>query len=104
MPVCDLVFVIKNTYLFIISHLDILLELWRRGGHMRGPGFKTTFCHFETWAIFFTPLCPCLSEETLRAVGPFYLGSMPGEVKDPTQVNGKNLWTQCVSRAGDLDL
>ena len=27
-------------------------------------------------------ICLCLSEETLRAGGPFYL---PGEVKDPTQ-------------------
>ena len=27
----------------------------------------------------------CLSDETLNAVGPFYLVSMPGEVKDPTQ-------------------
>ena len=26
----------------------------------------------------------CLSEETLKAVGPFYLVSMPGEVKNPT--------------------
>ena len=26
-----------------------------------------------------------LSDETLKAVGPFYLVSMPGEVKDPTQ-------------------
>ena len=25
---------------------------------------------FETWAISFTPFCPCLSEETLKAVGP----------------------------------
>ena len=29
--------------------------------------------------------CLCLSEETLKAGGPFYLVSMPGEVKDPTQ-------------------
>ena len=38
-------------------------------------------------AISFTPLCQCLSEETLKAVGPFYmyLVPMPGEVKDPTQ-------------------
>ena len=36
---------------------------------------------FGTLAIPFTPLC---SEETLKAVGPFYLVSMPGEVKDPT--------------------
>ena len=27
----------------------------------------------------------CLSEETLKAVAPFYLVSMPEEVKDPTQ-------------------
>ena len=30
-------------------------------------------------------ICRCLSEETLKADGPFYLVSMPGEVKDPTQ-------------------
>ena len=30
-------------------------------------------------------ICLCLSEETLKANGPFYLVSMPGEVKDPTQ-------------------
>ena len=28
----------------------------------------------------------CLSEETLKAGGPFHLVSMPGEVKDPTQL------------------
>ena len=28
----------------------------------------------------------CLSEETLKAGGPFYLVSIPGEVKDPTCV------------------
>ena len=33
---------------------------------------------FGTLAILFTPLCKCLSEETLKAVGPFYLVSMPG--------------------------
>ena len=26
------------------------------------------------------PLCLCLSEETLKTVGPFYMVSMPGEV------------------------
>ena len=31
------------------------------------------------------PTFVCLSEETLIAGGPFYLVSMPGEVKDPTQ-------------------
>ena len=27
----------------------------------------------------------CLSEEMLKPFGPFYLVSVPGEVKDPTQ-------------------
>ena len=27
----------------------------------------------------------CISDETLKAVGPFYLVSMPGEVKYPTK-------------------
>ena len=36
--------------------------------------------------LFHSPhICLCLSEETLKAGGPFYLVSMPGEVKDPTQ-------------------
>ena len=37
-------------------------------------------------AIPLTLLCQCLSDETVKAVGPFYLYvvSMPGEVKDPT--------------------
>ena len=39
---------------------------------------------FGTLAIPFTPLCQCLSGKTLKAVGPFYLVSMQGEVKDPT--------------------
>ena len=30
-------------------------------------------------------ICLCLLEETLKAGGPFYLVSMSGEVKDPTQ-------------------
>ena len=34
-------------------------------------------------------LCQRLSEETLKAVGPFYLVSMPGEVKDPTSLHWK---------------
>ena len=39
---------------------------------------------FGTLPIPFTPLCQCLSDETVEAVGPnFYLVSMPGEVKDP---------------------
>ena len=40
---------------------------------------------FGTLAIPFTPLYQCLSEEALRGVGPFYLVSVPGEVKYPTR-------------------
>ena len=36
-------------------------------------------------AISYFPLCQCLSEETLKAVGPFYLVSKLGEVKYSTQ-------------------
>ena len=39
---------------------------------------------FGTLAIPLTLLCQCFSDDTLKAVGPFYLVSMPGEVKDPT--------------------
>ena len=31
-------------------------------------------------------ICLCLLEETLNAGGPFYLVSIQGDVKDPTQV------------------
>ena len=59
---------------------------WRPGG----PGFKSccdNLIRFGTLAIPFIPLCQCLSEETLKAAGPFYLVSMPGEVKDPSSLN-----------------
>ena len=58
---------------------------WRLGG----PGFESRCGKFalELLAISFTPLCQCLSEETLKAVGPFYLASMPGEVKNPTSLH-----------------
>ena len=44
---------------------------------------RKTF-RFGTLAIPFTRFCQCLSEDTVKAVGPCYLLSMPGEVKDPT--------------------
>ena len=31
----------------------------------------------------------CLSDDTLKAAGPFYLVSLPGEVKDPTSLHWK---------------
>ena len=44
-------------------------------GHSR-PGSDPTSVktfRFGTLAIPFTPLCQCLSDDTLKAVGPFYL-------------------------------
>ena len=43
-------------------------------------------CSISKLRQFRSPrICLCLSEETIKAVGPFYLVSTPGEVKDPTQ-------------------
>ena len=50
-----------------------------------GRRFESHWDRLETLAISFTPLCQCLSEETLKAVGPLYLVPVPEEVKDPTQ-------------------
>ena len=50
---------------------------------------KNTFAHrpnVQNLALYIRD-CEslCLSDETVKAVGPFYMVSMPGEVKDPTQ-------------------
>ena len=53
-------------------------------GHSR-PGSTPTAGDFEfgTLAIPLTLLCQCLSDETLKAVGPFYLVSMPPPTLNP---------------------
>ena len=60
------------------------------GGLERWTGDRVVLTEFEprcgslaSEPFPFTPLCQCLSEETLKA-GTFYLVSMPGTVKDPT--------------------
>ena len=67
---------------------------------VEGTRVQDHLCHFEAWAISVTPLCPCLWEETVKAVGPFYLGSMPGELKDPMQGNEKTCGGLINSREG----
>ena len=49
---------------------------------------------FQNLGSFVHPTFACLSEEPLKAGGPFFLVSMPGEVKNPTQ-GGK-----CVTCSG----
>ena len=51
-------------------------------GSLPGPG---TLLGVKTWLSALEIVYLCLSEETVKAVGPFYLVSMPGEVKDATQ-------------------
>ena len=50
------------------------------------PGWEVRIIRCKNLALYIRD-CEslCLSDETLKAVGPFYLVSMPGEVKDPTQ-------------------
>ena len=57
--------------------------------HASGPGSPpgwASIIRFKNLALYIRD-CEslCLSDETVKAVGPFYLVSMPGEVKDPTQ-------------------
>ena len=63
---------------------------WRLGG----TSFESC-CGNVASANPFTPLCQCISEETLTAVGPFYVVSMPEEVKYPTSLHWK-----CVTCCG----
>ena len=64
---------------FLITKQKGALAQWLEpaSGNRVGVGSNPT--------ISFTPHCQCLSEETLKAIGPFYMVSMQGEVKDPTQ-------------------
>ena len=59
----------------------------------RRPGFAPRTRHIircKNLALYIRDCVSlCLSDETLKAVGPFYLVSMPGEVKDPTSPHWK---------------
>ena len=50
------------------------------------PGWKVRIIRCKNLAFYIRD-CEslCISDETLKTVGPFYLVSMPGEVKYPTQ-------------------
>ena len=52
----------------------------------RGDGGSIPPTAVSKFRQFRSPnICLCLSEETLKAGGPFYLVSMPGDVKDHTR-------------------
>ena len=50
------------------------------------PGLGEYYSRCKNMALYIRD-CEslCLSDETVKTVVPFYLVSMPGEVKDPTQ-------------------
>ena len=60
-------------------------SLWTRPARVQSP-WEARIIRCKNLALYIRD-CEslCLSDETLKAVGPFYLVSMPGEVKYPTQ-------------------
>ena len=71
---------------FCVRGVPQVGERWSRG---RAPDCQSRgqwFNPISKLRQFCSPhICLCLLEETLKAGGPFYLVSMPGEVKDLTQ-------------------
>ena len=60
-------------------------SLWTRPARVQSP-WEARIIRCKNLALYIRD-CEslCLSDETVKAVGPFYMVSMPGEVKDPTQ-------------------
>ena len=58
-------------------------SLWTRPARVQSP-WEARIIRCKNLALYIRD-CEslCLSDETVKAVGPFYLVSMPGEVKDP---------------------
>ena len=76
-------------------HLDVTVRTSRLE-RRTGDRIPLRQLRFGTLAIPFTPLRQRLSEETRKAIGPFYLMFVPGEVKDPTSLH----WKSCVTSRG----
>ena len=61
-------------------------SLITRSARVRFPDQAVSIIRCKNLALYIRDCVSlCLSDETLKAVGPFCLVSMPGEVKDPTQ-------------------
>ena len=76
-----------ESFYFHIFLSDANGERWSRGERLtanRGDSGLIPPAAVSKLRQFRSPhICLCLSEETLKTDGPFYLVSMPGEVKDP---------------------
>ena len=61
-------------------------SLCTQAARVQFPGWEARIIRCKNLALYIRD-CEslCLSEETLKTVGPFSLVSMPGEVKYPTQ-------------------
>ena len=76
-------FLLTNVYHYIVGSGGRAVE---RRTVNRGDGGSIPPTAISKLRQFRSPhICLYLSEETLKAGGPFNLLSMPGEVKDPTQ-------------------
>ena len=76
-----------NKTLYLVETVRCRSGLLERSTGDRGVlGSSPGRAASELWQFRLTHLQLCISRETIKAVGPFYLVSMPGEVKDPTQV------------------
>ena len=90
---CLLTICVHNYYAQTIYYTDVSKCEVRSGGCTverrtvsRGDGGSIPPAAVSKLRQFRSPhICLCLSEEILKAGGPFYLVSMPGEVIDPTQ-------------------
>ena len=61
-------------------------SLITRPARIQFPGWEARFIMCKNLALYIRD-CEslCLSDDTLKAVGPFYLVAMPGVVKYPTR-------------------
>ena len=80
-----------NCFIFLVNNIherrDSVVDstlVWHAGDQGSIPGHVMFRCNNLALNIRDCESL-CLSDETLKAVGPFYLVSVPGEVKDPTQ-------------------
>ena len=73
----------NTTYRYDITGLDRVPILDNLS--IEGMVINPTCRRFKTLQFRSPHICLCVSEETLKAGGHFYLVSVPGEVKDHTQ-------------------
>ena len=69
----------------VVIKWGAVVARYSTGLSIEGTVVQSHLPPFRNSGNFSHRTCLCLSEETLKAGDPFYLVSMPGEVKDPIQ-------------------